>query len=80
MRTRLGALFGLVALMPAEKIVIEADLYDPPGTGEPLPAAASAANRSFYNHVRRLGLDVETIVPIHGRAVLWTDFLSVVGR
>ena len=70
----------LIAYLPAEKIVIEADLYDPSGPGEPLPAAASAANRSFYNHVRRLGLDVETIVPIHGRAVSWTDFLSVVGR
>ncbi len=70
----------LIAYLPAEKIVIEADLYDPSEPGEPRPAAASAANRSFYDHVRRLGLDVETIVPIHGRVVPWTDFLSVVGR
>ena len=67
----------LVAYLPAEKIIIEADLYDTPGPGEPRPATA---NRSFYNHVHRLGLDVETIAPIHGPVVPWTDFLRVVGR
>ena len=67
----------LMAYLPAEKIVIEADLYNPPAPGSPLPTA-DAANRSFYNHVQQLGLDVTTIVPIHGRAVPWTDFLKVV--
>ncbi len=70
----------LMAYLPKEKIVIEADLYDPPPGGAPLAAAPTAANRSFYNHVRRLGLEVETIAPIHGPAVPWTDFLKVVGR
>jgi glyoxylase-like metal-dependent hydrolase (beta-lactamase superfamily II) len=69
----------LMAYLPAEKMVIEADLFDPPAPGEPTPAS-TAANRSFYTHVRRLGLDVGTIVPIHGRAVPWSDFLKVIGR
>ena len=68
----------LMAYLPTEKIVIQADLYDPPAAGEPLPGSPTAANRAFYNHVRRLGLDVATIVPIHGRAVPWSDFLKVV--
>jgi hypothetical protein len=68
----------LVAYLPAEKIMIEADLFDPPAAGAPLPAEPTPANRSFYNHVRRLGLDVATIVPIHGRVVPWADFLKVV--
>jgi hypothetical protein len=70
----------LMAYLPNEKIVIEADLYDPPVPGAPLPAAPSAANRSFYDHVQRLGLGVSTIAPIHGRAVPWSDFLKVIGK
>jgi glyoxylase-like metal-dependent hydrolase (beta-lactamase superfamily II) len=63
----------LMAYLPGEKIAIEADLYNPPG-----PPDASA--QSFYNHVQRLGLEVETIVPIHGSAVPWAEFLKVVKR
>jgi glyoxylase-like metal-dependent hydrolase (beta-lactamase superfamily II) len=59
----------LMAYLPKEKMVIEADLFD---TQVP-PAAATAANRSFYNQVQRLKLDVSTIVPIHGKPVPWTD-------
>ena len=64
----------LIAYLPAEKIVIEADLYDPP------TALTSDDHRSFYRHVERLGLDVETIVPIHGRPVPWSSFLALVER
>jgi glyoxylase-like metal-dependent hydrolase (beta-lactamase superfamily II) len=63
----------LVAYLPKEKMIVEADLFDPPGSG-PTPAA-----RSFQNHVRRLGLDVETIVPIHGKPVPWSEFQKVMG-
>jgi len=69
----------LMAYLPKEKIVMEADLYDPPAPGAP-PPAANAANRSFYDHVQRLGLQVSTIAPLHGRAVPWTDLLRVVGK
>jgi hypothetical protein len=67
----------LMAYLPAEKIVIEADLYDPPAPGESLPAV-NATHRVFYEHVRRLGLEVATIAPIHGPAVAWGQFLKVV--
>jgi glyoxylase-like metal-dependent hydrolase (beta-lactamase superfamily II) len=68
----------LMAYLPAEKIAIQADLYDPPAAGEPLATAATPANRSFYEHVRRLGLDVATIAPIHGRVAPWSEFLKLV--
>ncbi len=70
----------LMAYLPEEKIVIEADLYDAPPAGQPLQTTPSPANQSFYNHVKRLGLEVETIAPIHGPAVPWSDFLKVVGE
>jgi glyoxylase-like metal-dependent hydrolase (beta-lactamase superfamily II) len=63
----------LMVYLPKEKIVIEADLYDP-SIGN---AAPTAANRTFYNHVQRLGLDVATIAPIHGSAVPWSDFVKI---
>ncbi|HXV59070.1 MAG TPA: MBL fold metallo-hydrolase [Vicinamibacteria bacterium] len=68
----------LLAYLPAEKILIEADLYDAPGAGRPAPMTPTAANRSLLRHVERLGLPVETIAPIHGPAVLWSDFLAFV--
>ncbi len=70
----------LMAYLPKEKIVIEADLYDPPASDEALPATSSAIHRAFYNNVRQLGLDISTIAPIHGRAVPWSDFVKVVGK
>jgi glyoxylase-like metal-dependent hydrolase (beta-lactamase superfamily II) len=66
----------LMAYLPKEKIVIEADLYD----SSPGNASPTAANRAFYNHVRRLGLDVATIAPIHGRGVAWDEFVKFVDR
>ena len=63
----------LMAYLPKEKIAIEADLFDTPSQGP-----ATAANRSLYNHVQRLGMDVATIAPIHGKATPWSEFLKIV--
>ena len=54
----------LVAYLPNERMLIEAALYDPPRPGAPGPAEPNADHRSLFEHVTRLGLDVETIVPI----------------
>lgn len=58
----------LMAYLPTGKIAIEADLTD--------AAASESSKKAFLEHVERLGLEVETIVPIHGRATSWSDFLS----
>jgi hypothetical protein len=64
----------LMAYLPKEKILIEADMYTPPAAGvSPPPPTASA--KTFLNNVRRLKLDIATIVPIHGPVVPWADFL-----
>ena len=70
----------LMAYLPKEKIIIEADLYDPPAANEPPAASPSATNRGFYNNVQQIGLDISTIAPIHGRAVPWKDFLNFMGE
>jgi glyoxylase-like metal-dependent hydrolase (beta-lactamase superfamily II) len=68
----------LVAYLPTERILIEADLFDAPGPGEHRPTGPTPANQSLYRHVQRLGLQVDTIVPIHGRPVPWSEFASLV--
>jgi glyoxylase-like metal-dependent hydrolase (beta-lactamase superfamily II) len=64
----------LMAYLPNERIVMEADLLD---THEGLPAAPSALNRALFNQVQRLKHDVATIVPIHGKPIAWTDFAKL---
>ena len=53
----------------------KADLLD---NYEPLPTTATPANRALYAQVERLGIDVDTIVPIHGQPLAWEDFLQII--
>jgi glyoxylase-like metal-dependent hydrolase (beta-lactamase superfamily II) len=69
----------LIAYLPEEKLVVEADLYTPPVPGAQAPTTPSASNRTFYENLQRLRLDVETIVPIHGRPGPMSEFLDLVG-
>ncbi len=68
----------LVAYLPKERILIEADMYTPPAAAMPPPPPTAAAT-TFLNNVRRLKLDVSTLVPIHGAVVPWGDFLKHMG-
>ena len=54
-------------------------LFDSPGAGASFTIGATAANWTLLGHVQRLALDVETIVPIHGTPVAWSEFARVVG-
>lgn len=71
------ALGMLIAYLPKEKLVVEADLYTPPAQGAPVPAP-NASNRTFRQTLERLKLDVATIVPLHGRPVPVADFMRFV--
>ena len=67
----------LMAYLPEERMIIEADLFDSPAPGAPLPSPTDA-NRSLYEHVQRLGLQVDTVVPIHGHPIPWTDIERII--
>lgn len=62
----------LMAYLPNERIAIEADLSDPPPPGTQGP---TAANRALREQVRRLKMEVDTIAPIHGQPIKWSDFV-----
>ena len=70
----------LIAYLPKEKIVAEADLYTPAEHDPSYPTIPSAANLAFYENIQRLGLRIEQIVPIHGRVSTIAEFLSLVGK
>jgi glyoxylase-like metal-dependent hydrolase (beta-lactamase superfamily II) len=64
----------LMAYFPKEKIVVQADLYNP---AAPAP---NASNRTFYQNLQRLKLDVTTIVGIHGNPAPMSQFIQFVNR
>jgi glyoxylase-like metal-dependent hydrolase (beta-lactamase superfamily II) len=66
----------LMAYLPAERIALEADLFD---THEPPPASPTPPMRSLFNQVRRMKLEVSTIAPVHGAPVPWSTFVNAMG-
>jgi glyoxylase-like metal-dependent hydrolase (beta-lactamase superfamily II) len=70
----------LIAYLPKEKIVVEADLYNPPAPNAPPPTTPNASNVTFYQNIQRLKLDINQIASIHGRVVPISEFLKIVGK
>jgi glyoxylase-like metal-dependent hydrolase (beta-lactamase superfamily II) len=64
----------LVAYFPKEKIVVQADLYNPQAP------AATPASRTLYQNIQRLKLDVTTVVGIHGSPAPMSQFVQLVSR
>jgi len=54
----------LVLYVPKEKMLFEADLLNAPRSGQAAPANDTTVH--FADAIRSLGLEVETIVGIHG--------------
>jgi hypothetical protein len=69
----------LMAYLPKEKILVNADLYSPPEQGKP-PAPPTPGMRTLHQNILKLKLDVAQHVPIHGRAGTNDEFLKVVGK
>ena len=67
----------LVVYLPAEKLLIEADVFTPPAAGATAPIRAPFAANLLEN-IERLGLQVDYIVPLHGRIVPLADLRAAV--
>jgi len=68
------ALGMLIAYFPKEKIVVQADLYNPQAP------APNASTRTFYQNLQRLKLDVTTIVGIHGNPGPMSGLVQMAGK
>jgi hypothetical protein len=67
----------LVAYLPKEKILVNADLYSPPAAGGTVNVNANAV--TLFQNIKRLKLDVAQHVPIHGNTGGNADFERIVG-
>jgi glyoxylase-like metal-dependent hydrolase (beta-lactamase superfamily II) len=70
----------LMAYLPKEKILIEADSFSPPAVPLTAPPHALANLQHFYDSVQRLQLDVEQVVPIHGRVTTLDEAREIIER
>jgi glyoxylase-like metal-dependent hydrolase (beta-lactamase superfamily II) len=61
----------LVAYLPKEKVLFVSDIFGIPAQG-PMPPG-TPGNRDFAEKLKKLGLDVQTITPGHGRTGTMKD-------
>jgi hypothetical protein len=69
----------LVAYLPKEKVLVEADVYSPAASNAPAGPVV-IENVNLYDNILRLKLDVQQIAPIHGRLVTVNDLRTAIGR
>jgi len=68
----------LLVYLPGERILINADLYNPPEAGAPPPATPNPSMLTMQQNIRRLNLNVARHVGIHGAVGSHDDFLKIV--
>ena len=71
----------ILVYLPKEKILCEADLFNPggPAGAEPPAGAQNPLAANLYGNIQRLKLDVKQIVPIHGHVVPITELRKAAG-
>jgi glyoxylase-like metal-dependent hydrolase (beta-lactamase superfamily II) len=67
----------LIAYLPKEKILVNADLYSPPAPGA-APPAPNANLTTLFRNIQRLKLDVAQHVGLHGAVATNDEFLNIV--
>lgn len=67
--------------LPAEKILIEADVYTPAAPNTPPPASPNPYSVNLYDNIQRLKLDVSQIAALHGPGVVTlADLRAAIGQ
>jgi glyoxylase-like metal-dependent hydrolase (beta-lactamase superfamily II) len=67
----------IMAYLRKEKLLIEADVFTPGPAGAEPPKVPNPQAVNLETNVRRLNLEVDRIVPIHGRIVPYSEFQRV---
>jgi hypothetical protein len=70
----------LIAYLPAERILMYGDGYNPPPGDDPRdPTRTLEFGMDLYKNVQRLNLNVARIAPVHGRVVPFDNFKKAMG-
>ncbi len=70
----------LIAYLPKEKIVVEADLYTPGAANAPTPDVLNPYTVALVENLDRLKLDYDKILGLHGRLATKDELMKAVGR
>jgi glyoxylase-like metal-dependent hydrolase (beta-lactamase superfamily II) len=71
----------LMVYLPVEKILVEADEFQPPPPNGPLPASRAVSfSKNLELNIERLKLGVQTIAPLHGYVLPYAELKKVVGK
>lgn len=65
----------IIAYLPKEKILIEADMLDIPEVGS---ASAGEDTVDLANQIEKLGLTVDTLIPVHGKLGTMADLREAI--
>jgi glyoxylase-like metal-dependent hydrolase (beta-lactamase superfamily II) len=70
----------LIAYLPKDKILVEADLFTPPAAGAAPPNPPSPYTLALVENLERLKLDYDKILPLHGRLTNKAELMKAVGK
>jgi glyoxylase-like metal-dependent hydrolase (beta-lactamase superfamily II) len=70
----------IMAYLRKEKLLIEADVFTPLAAGAEPPKVPNPFSVNLEANVRRLNIEVDRIVPIHGRIVPYSELLAAIGK
>ena len=70
----------LIAYLPKDRMVIEADLYTPGAVGAPPPNPPSVYTVALLDWLDKMKIDYEKVVGLHGRMATKDELLRAAGR
>jgi glyoxylase-like metal-dependent hydrolase (beta-lactamase superfamily II) len=70
----------IMAYLPKEKLLIEADAYTPGAPNAAPPSTPNPTNVNLYDNIERLKLAVDQILPLHGRKVPLAELQKWIGK
>jgi glyoxylase-like metal-dependent hydrolase (beta-lactamase superfamily II) len=71
----------LIAYLPKDRLLVEADMWNPPAqpNAPSLTGIAATEPLNLWSNIQRLKLDVAQIAPLHGKLVPFADFQRAIG-
>jgi glyoxylase-like metal-dependent hydrolase (beta-lactamase superfamily II) len=69
----------LVAYLPKTKLLVEADMWNPPAANAPPPVAVNPVTVQLVDGIKKLNIDVQQIAGLHGRLATVQELRTAAG-
>jgi glyoxylase-like metal-dependent hydrolase (beta-lactamase superfamily II) len=70
----------VMVYLPKEKLLVEADVYNPPAPNAPPPQTVNSNWVNLSDNIKRLSLTVDQILPLHGRIMPLAELHKSIGH